>query len=301
MLENILTASPAEIDGEIAEVQRQIAEQDQIVKHANRVERSAYSTAEEVQRTTDDAWEAQGKLVVLNSLLDALVKEYVRRGRWTRLYVVDNHDGHAHRTTACSTTYTSTDFYWFPEHSGKTDEEIVALTGGLTCLVCFGSQRAEIEKGRPSKIETPNQAKAREEREAQAAARDAKKAQAAANAIAALDGSPLLDDDGYVIKTLRSAQIKAVDALEQAGLDEIYADQTEDDPKRVEFLRGLAKGETAYAAYLIKAIAAKQGRPLADVADEMSAKTTKKLLPARKDESARKLAGKSAAEWYGRR
>lgn len=117
-----------------------------------------------------------------------------------------------------------------------------------------------------------------------------------------MDGSPLKDDDGYVIKTLRTAQIKAVDALEQAGLDAIYADQAPaEDVSHIQQLNELAKRERQYAARLINAIAAKQGRAIAEVIDEIADKADKKLAPARKDEAARKAAGKTAAEWYAAR
>lgn len=301
MITDILTATPAEIDGQIAFVDRQLSGLYEIVAQCTRILARGLSDTDAAREAHEDQVnESRSRISVLETFRSALTAEYDRRGGWPRLYVVDNHNGHAHRTTVCSTTYASTDFYWFPEHSGKTDAEIVALTGGLTCLTCFGSQRAEIEKGRPSKLETPNQAKAREERETQAAARDAKKAKATANGIADVDGSPLLDDGGYVIKTLRTAQIKAVDALEQSGLDAIYADQAEDDPSHVAHLVELSKREREYAVRLVKAIAAKQDRPLAEVLDEIATKAEKKLAPARKDEAARKAAGKTAREWYAR-
>lgn len=294
MIENIFTASPAEIDGQIALVSIKLNGLYGIVTQRTSVLcRGLSDDIDEDERCIEDC---RGRIRVLEAFRIALTAEYERRGRWTRLYVVDNNNGHAHRTTACSTTYATTDFYWFPEYSGKTDEEIVALTGAQTCLVCFGSQREAIESGRPSKIETPNQAKSRAEREAQAAVTAAKKAKAAGNAITDVDGSPLRSEYG-VLKTLRSAQIAAVDALEQAGLDEIYADQA-DEPARRFRMHGLAADEYQMAEKLIKAIAAKQGRTVLDVDAELAAKATKKLVPARKDEAARKAAGKTAEEWY---
>lgn len=294
MIENIFTASPAEIDGQIALVNGKLDGLYRIIARCTSdLSRGLSADIDEDERRIEDC---RGRIQVLDPFFTALAAEYDRRGGWTRLYVVDNNNGHAHRTTACSTTYATTDFYWFPEHSGKTDEEIVALTGAQTCLVCFGSQREAIESGRPSKIETPNQAKSRAEREAQAAVTAAKKAKAAGNAITDMDGSPLRSEYG-VLKTLRSAQIAAVDALEQAGLDEIYADQA-DNPARVSRMHGLAADEYQMAEKLIKAIAAKQGRPEADVRTELAAKAAKKLAPAHKDEAARTAAGKTAEEWY---
>lgn len=301
MIENIFTATPAEIDGEIARLQGQVAPIESGRQAAARTIRSEHATEDRMAEASCRMQELGEKAHVLYGLIAALEAEYVRRGRWTRVYVVDNSNGHTHRSTHCPTTYASTDFYWFPEHSGKSDDEIVELAGGLACLVCFPHHRAEIEQGRPGRLETPNQASAREQREEQAAKAAAKKADAESKGIADTDGSPLLDEDGCVIKTLRTAQIKAAQALEQSGLDAIYADQAEDDPKHAAQLTEMSRRDREYAVRLIKAVAAKQDRSLAEVLDETAAKADKKLAPARKDEAARKEAGKTAAEWYAAR
>jgi hypothetical protein len=297
MFENIFKATPAEIDIESARLRNQadelVAKQQWLNRRLRDEDTGPVARADAHRRIQE--FDEQHEVLV--SLIIGLRMEFDRRGGWTRLYVVDNSNGHAHRTTACSTTYANTSFHWFPEHSGKTDEEIVALTGAQTCLVCFGSQREAIEAGRPSKLETPNQAKAREDREAQAAKTAAKKVKAAENAITDVDGSLLYDDDHYVIKTLRTAQIKAVQALEQSGRDEIYADQTTD-PAHASRLLRLSGEQRAYASRLVVAIAAKQERSLAEVLDEITTKAEKKLAPAQKDEAARKAAGKTAEEWY---
>lgn len=152
---DVTTATPAEIDTEIARLNAEQAEL------ARRIE-------------------------MLRAQMDANAKtaaplhaEYDRRGGWTRVYRVDNSNGHVHTSTACSTTYETTDFHWFPELSGKDAAEIVELAGEYTCLVCFGRVREEILKareGRPCRIETPGQRKTREECEAAAAAKAAKDA-----------------------------------------------------------------------------------------------------------------------------
>lgn len=301
MFQNIFTATPAEIDAKIATLNGQLAELNAEMARNSRIQHDEHVSAEAFQAAFEKNRELQGKQVVLLGLAQGLDAEFERRGRWNRYYIVNNADGHVHTTTRCQTCFDSTEFCWLVELSGKDAAEVVELAGAQACLSCFPRFRAEIESGRPSKLESPAQKKTREEREAAAAKKAEKAAEAAAKGITDVDGSPLKDDDGFVIKTLRSAQIKAVQALEQAGLDEIYADQTEDDPKHVEHLLKLAKDEHAYAARLIEAIAAKQDRRLEDVAQELAAKASKKLAPALKDEADRKAAGKSARAWYSTR
>lgn len=158
---DVTTATPAQIDTEIARLgdrKAGLAQQMRLLK---------------------------AQMTKVDEEIISLGAEYSRRGGWTRVYRVDNSNGHVHNTTACRTTYFSTDFVWFPEHSGKSAEEIVELAGEFTCLSCFGEVRADIMKareGRPCRIETDNQRKTREEREAAAvvkaakvAAKDAKK------------------------------------------------------------------------------------------------------------------------------
>lgn len=302
MIENIFTATPAEIDIEIASLQAQAAQIEAGRERCARIIQMNHVTDAEFAKANADMIELSGKAHVLNGLIDGLTREYERRGRWSRYYVVDNNNGHLHTHTECQNTYETTQWVWMPGMSGMTKAEAVAEGGKLTCLSCFPEFREEIEAGREPRFETPRMKKTREEREALAAKKAEKAKKAAANGITAPDGSPLLDDEGYAIKTLRSAEIKAVQALEQAGLDEIYADQCEaDETERIQRLRELAKQELSYADRLIHAIAAKRGHELAFVADEIKAKADKKLAPARKDEAARKAAGKTAQEWYAAR
>jgi hypothetical protein len=312
------TATPAEIDTEIARLQDEISAVNDRLRPVNEREQvlaKAISPLTEIDQAVMIALGGRDKVravwekvsnqqelllnerVIRDKALSELTGEYRRRGYWTRYFVVDNDNGHLHTSTACRNTYETTSWVWMPSMSGMTHEEAVAEGGKLSCLTCFSEFREEIEKGREPRFETPRMKKTREEREATAAAKAAKQAKAADKGITAPDGSPLLDDDGYAIKTLRTAQIKAVDALEQAGLDEIYADQAETASHAMQLLE-MSKRELDYASRLIEAIAVKQARPAADVEAELAVKATKKLAPARKDEAARKAAGKTAREWY---
>lgn len=140
--------------------------------------------------------------------------EYDRRGGWTRAYLVDNADGHVHNTTACPTwnkgNY-ATRYHWLTELSGKPETEIVELAGERACTMCYPTAPVDVLK-RPSKLEGPAQAAAREaavKRAEEKAARDAAKA---AKAINNPDGSPLRGKYG-VINTERTAWTELVDDL----------------------------------------------------------------------------------------
>lgn len=188
---NVTTATPAEIDTELARLERE-------------------------QATLEGQIELLKARMVKNSeRIVSLNSEYIRRGTWTRVYRVNNSNGHVHDTTACRNTRYSTEFVWFPQYSGLSAEEIVELAGEYTCLTCFGAVRADILKareGRPCRIETDDQRKSREEREAAAKALAEKRAVAASKAITDVDGSPLRDGSGFVVKTEVTAQRYYVEA-----------------------------------------------------------------------------------------
>lgn len=136
-----------------------------------------------------------------NRLLQA---EYVRRGGWTRAYLVDNADGHVHRSTNCSTWRASTRYHWLTELSGHAESEIVELAGERACTVCYPTAPVDVLK-RPSKLEGPAQRAAREaaeHRAAEKAVRDAKRIEKAATR----DGSPLVISHHGAWETFRTEQ-----------------------------------------------------------------------------------------------
>jgi hypothetical protein len=294
---NITTATPAEIDTRAATIMGRQGEIEHGLMRAQYILDSKYSTEAELDKAVETIKALNAERVELSTEMVSLNSEYIRRGTWTRYYLVLNSNGHVHTSTSCETCFEDTEFGWLTQFSGTDHDEMGKLSGMDACARCFPNLPAEVMQAkRDARVDTPERITAREEREAAAAKKSAK---AAANSITDVDGTPLKDDDGYVIKTLRTAQVKAVQALEQAGLDEIYADQAEDDdPAHAVRLREMAKDELSYADRLIHAIAAKLGQELAFVADEFKGKADKKLAKARKDEAARKAAGKTAREWY---
>jgi hypothetical protein len=196
----IQDATPVEIDTELAEIYvRAYQAEDGVAQIANWLKSAKDALARKVagerfysSATPEYVVELEAKLAVARDTASATWAltapydaEYVRRGRWTRVYLVDNNGGHVHRTMSCDTCFPSTRFVWLPEYSGRPDAEVIADAGALTCLTCFGGIRDEIlhERGvdptaARTKIEAPARRAARLEREAAKAARDAKAAKA---------------------------------------------------------------------------------------------------------------------------
>jgi hypothetical protein len=217
----IFTATPAEIDTELAALQYKLDELHRAIdRNAHRMDQTKSEHSLNVIETI--IHDLRGKSHLVNDLIVALEKEYRRRGGWMRVFAVNNSNGHFHRTRRCRNTYDTTDWVWMPELSGLTNAEVVDRTGKMSCLTCFAGQREEIEKGREATVFTPAQAKAREEQAAAAEKKAAKAKIAAEKGITAPDGSPLFevrsDDKGgfrtttYVIKTEVSARRHAMTA-----------------------------------------------------------------------------------------
>jgi hypothetical protein len=245
-MHSIQTASPADIDAEIfALLQRLWATESRLVGlvgQAHRVagdrQRHSYGRSPMWDMLDSEAWDKveaiaareQGDyrvrnaqeiiakrdeyLLQMQNLRDEiapLTAEYVRRGGWTRAYLVDNADGHVHKTDNCSSFRVGTHYHWLTELSGQAETEIVELAGERACTICYPSAPVDVLK-RPSKLEGPAQAAAREakaKRDAEKAVRDAKKAE---KAIANPDGSPLRGKWG-VIKTTVTAWNELVDDI----------------------------------------------------------------------------------------
>lgn len=218
---NITTASPAEIDTEIARIEGEIA------SVVARIERARATSARA------ELEDLSGRLTTLVDEKTSYAEEYSRRGGWTRYYLVTNHNGHLHTTMACRNTYPTTSWYWVIGLSGATADEAVGQGGALSCLDCFPGHREVIESGRPCLIETPEHKVAREERETRTAQ---KAAQARTKGITNPDGTPLYEvsdahDGGwretdYVIKTEVAASRHAMQAaydLRWYGADHPFA------------------------------------------------------------------------------
>jgi hypothetical protein len=66
---------------------------------------------------------------------------------WLRFFLVQNHGGHIHSSTGCSTCRMTTVFGWLPDLSGLTEKDAVDAHGAILCTVCFPSAPVEWTMG----------------------------------------------------------------------------------------------------------------------------------------------------------
>lgn len=195
------TMTPVEIDTILAQnyydsataAQRALSMRDQLAYYLPRNEREAASAqdvrdnaakvAEEqtwnrssIERALA-AWDAaKAQVARLREEAKPLHAEY-RRRPWPRAFLVNNSNGHVHRSMDCSTCFPTTSYVWMVEYSGKQEIEIVEAAAARACTVCYPSAPVEA-LARPTQMFTPDEvaaAKAREEREAAKAKRQADK------------------------------------------------------------------------------------------------------------------------------
>lgn len=134
--------------------------------------------------------------------------EYAAR-RWNRYFLVTNGNGHVHRGMDCSTCYPTTQYAWLPELSGCDEAAMVDEFGEKACTICFPDAPALPAFHRPGRRD----AAAKAARDAEKAARDAAKA---AKAITDIDGSPLRDSMGSIVRTKVAARNALAWAVESA-------------------------------------------------------------------------------------
>jgi hypothetical protein len=114
------------------------------------------------------------------------------RGGWSRAYLVNNAGGHVHSSTRCSTCFTTTEFMWLTDFSGKSEAELVEAAGERICTTCFPSAPVET-RNRPSIFKSDEDV----EREERATERAEKAAVKAAKGITNPDGTELVVGAGY--------------------------------------------------------------------------------------------------------
>lgn len=185
---NFQTATPAEIDTELAAIMGRVQDaQADVARQIRWIEQAEKSLGERSIGYYAD--QARERLNKLNADLPGLIEtvkaikaeadphnaEFDRRGGWTRFFLVKNNNGHVHNSMSCTTCYADTDFAWLPEFSGQDEAGVVELAGKSACTVCFPSAPVDVLR-RKSRIELPERKAARLEREAKAAAAAAKKA-----------------------------------------------------------------------------------------------------------------------------
>lgn len=225
----------------------------------------------------------QDEIIKIEAASAPLHAEYQRRGGWSRYFLAltDSQDGHIHRSMHCSTCNRegkATRFGWLTDFSGRDEHSLTDEVGPNACTVCFPwaeTIRVEADKA------------AKEAKAAEKAALAAEKARVAAEkGITDIDGLPLYDGDHKVhniIKSLRSAEIAATDALFDAQIDKRLDEDPETHRDGGDGYRTwgqIAAGKAAEAMYLIRAIAAKKGQTFEETLAAHEKKADAKLRKA---------------------
>lgn len=170
---DLSTQTPVQIDTELARLFQEKAKAEALVAgyvqtKARALEARDFDRAHALETYIQGGYHA---INGVNSLIRPLQDEFVRRGCWTRFWLVTNSNGHVHHTTNCTTTYAGTQFAWLTQFSGTSHEDLVELAGEKACTVCFPNAPVDVLK-RPSKLTTPE----RQAREAEKAHKAAAKA-----------------------------------------------------------------------------------------------------------------------------
>ncbi|THA72498.1 hypothetical protein E6R60_26575 [Streptomyces sp. A0642] len=99
----------------------------------------AHGIATALENLTANREEAQQ----LRTASGAVDGEWLRRGMWSRFYLVNNADGHIHSSDSCKTLRWNTSIGWLPALSGLTEADAVKAHGPRLCTVCFPSAPLE--------------------------------------------------------------------------------------------------------------------------------------------------------------
>jgi hypothetical protein len=272
---DLITATPAEIDTEIARIEVQAADAYTRLKFT-RQDIAQYDKAQSEGRSyfgrsieilNDRRDQALADMAAAREARLPLDTEYIKRGGWTRYFVVDNNNGHLHTSTGCQNTYATTSWVWMTGMSGMTRAEAVEQGGSLTCLSCFPDFREEIESGREPRFETPRMRKTREEREAAAAKKAEKARKAAANAVYGEDGEPLQLPDYFGQMKVVKSEIAANRQVMEAATD--LACYGADHPSAATWNKVIELG--------LPALARKRGTTVEQERAAVEAKVAKKL------------------------
>ena len=170
MIENLTTATPVEIDTELAaawaDYYRQADQADRYAKYAETNDAYAEKMREH-QAKADE---------ILSGPIAELNAEFTRRGGWARAYlVVNNGTGHVHSSTRCSTTYTTTRFAWMVDYADHSETDIIDAAGERACTICYPNAPVGVKGTRMFTTDEITAQKNREERAAKRAAADAAK------------------------------------------------------------------------------------------------------------------------------
>jgi hypothetical protein len=285
---DLTAATPVEIDTALADLYGKLANINtarfrthRLWKQIEETEPGSYES-KLPERSPKRRAELRAEVVRLAAKADALQateinpreEEWIRRGRWTRYYLVDNTNGHVHKDMHCGTCFPTTQYAWLVEQSGLSAEELVELAGEKACTVCFPWAPVDVLKQK-TRLEAPERKAARLEREAKKAEREAKKA---AKAISTPGGSPLHVFERHVPS--RNRRLRNGDIVVEEGYDRFETIETLHAAKSWltdahESWRGGAK-RTADVHEVADAIAHKEGKTREQVIEEAKKRAAKR-------------------------
>lgn len=181
--------------------------------------------------------------------------EYQARGGWARAFLVNNTSGHVHSSTGCSSCFPTTQYKWVTDLSGATQEQIIDAAGWRACTVCYPDAPVEALKADTKLLSDEDHAKAARKAEADAAKAE-KAAKAAADACPMPDGSPVVLSDARpkTERAVRNALSSTIKSALHYRLDRdgYYGstdgvNHTQPHPSEPEWLEDIAKCLAALA------------------------------------------------------
>lgn len=288
---NTTTATPAQIDTRIAEIQElQASARLTIARYTSELHRAAGDTHTRVDNdygwgmdfdqalalaagtpTANTINECLTALADLDTEMRPLVAEYRRRGGWTRAYLVANADGHVHSTMNCQTCNRgkdSTRFEWLTGFSGATEADIVDAAGWRACTSCFPTAPLGDERSLPTRMFSQAERDVQAAREARDAAKAKRDADRIAKALTA-DGSEFTvrwEANGRTNReSFKTAKAAMQWVVQYKAWNQMWRGQPQSD-ERVD----------AYAE-VMAALAEKNGVPLAEVEAEVEKKVAAKM------------------------
>lgn len=206
--------------------------------------------------------------------------EYARRP-WTRAFLVT--DGHVHRSMNCSTCFPTTEFTWLVDLADHDEAEIVALAGERACTVCYPSAPTLRDFEKASPLFTEEEAQRAKDREQRAADKAKRQADKIAKGLTA-DGSEFVvsyvepnapgidrDESGKSVHVYRDRERTEHFKTEKAAVMWVVQQMTWGSPSgRYDYQR------PAWQA-AVEAVAAKHGKPVEQVWQEIEAKVEAKI------------------------
>lgn len=278
---DLKTSTPAQIDTWWAPIwarrlQALQARREQGAVYAANKDQTDPASVRKANRAYQLRDQAYDIVLATNSDADDYNAEWSRRGGWTQAWLVTSSDGHIHRSRHCHTLRWSTVIGLIPQLSGLAQDEIVGEAGEAACTSCYPDAPVEV-RTRPAKFgPIAERRAAAEKRQADQAA---KRAAAAVKAITARDGSPLLDDLGWEIKTERTAEIAYVKAAAEAVTWTDESAKANYPQRWAEF----SAQEAAYAERLLDALAAKHDETVEAARERLAAKVARKVGSERRE------------------